>query len=109
MAFEILARVGTWEIDGRAMGGALLVPPRALRSILSREGKESLDNIGEFRACHPLGLEYYKQRTSVSGTLAITEGTVIAAQAGGYRNVPGIWSDEHISGWLPVRRPFPQI
>jgi hypothetical protein len=57
----------------------------------------------------PLALEYYKQRTSVPGTLAITEGTIIAAQAGGYRNVPGIWSDEQISGWLKVRRllPFP--
>jgi NADPH2 dehydrogenase len=54
----------------------------------------------------PLGLEYYKQRTSVPGTLVITEATVIAAQAGGYRNVPGIWSDEQISGWSPVRRPL---
>ena len=54
----------------------------------------------------PLALEYYKQRTSVPGTLAVTEGTIIAAQAGGYRNVPGIWSDEQISGWLPVRRPM---
>ena len=53
----------------------------------------------------PLALEYYKQRTSVPGTLAITEGTIIAARAGGYRNVPGIWSDEQISGWLKVRRP----
>jgi NADPH2 dehydrogenase len=50
-----------------------------------------------------LGLEYYKQRTSVPGTLAITEATFIAPQASGYKNVPGIWSDEQISGWLPVR------
>jgi hypothetical protein len=55
----------------------------------------------------PLALEYYKQRTSVRGTLAITEGTFIAPQAGGYKNVPGIWSDEQISGWLPVRHPLP--
>ena len=54
----------------------------------------------------PLALEYYKQRTSVPGTLAITEGTYIAAQAGGIQNAPGIWSDEQISGWLPVRRPL---
>ena len=52
----------------------------------------------------PLALEYHKQRTSVPGTLAITEGTIIAARAGGHRNVPGIWSDEQISGWLKVRR-----
>ena len=51
----------------------------------------------------PLALEYYKQRTSVPGTLAITEGTIIAARAGGHRNVPGIWNDEQISGWSKVR------
>jgi NADPH2 dehydrogenase len=50
----------------------------------------------------PLAVEYYKQRTSVPGTLAITEATFIAPQAGGYKNVPGIWSDEQISGWLPI-------
>jgi hypothetical protein len=55
----------------------------------------------------PLVIEYYKQRTSVPGTLAITEATYIAAQAGGYNNIPGIWSDEQISGWLPVRYPNP--
>jgi NADPH2 dehydrogenase len=55
----------------------------------------------------PLAVEYYKQRTSVPGTLAITEATYIAPQAGGYNNVPGIWSDEQISGWLPVRHPLP--
>ena len=54
-----------------------------------------------------LALEYYKQRTSVPGTLAITEATFIAPQAGGYRNVPGIWTDEQISGWSPVRHSFP--
>jgi NADH:flavin oxidoreductase / NADH oxidase family len=54
----------------------------------------------------PLAVEYYKQRTSVPGTLAITEGTYIAPQAGGYKNVPGIWNDEQISGWSPVRYPL---
>ena len=47
-----------------------------------------------------LGLEYYKQRTSVPGTLAITEGTFIS---GGYANIPGIWNDEQIAGWKSVR------
>ena len=51
-----------------------------------------------------LALEYYRQRTSIPGTLAITEGTIIAPKAGGWRNVPGIWSDEQISGWSQVRR-----
>jgi len=52
----------------------------------------------------PLAVEYYKQRTSVPGTLAITEATLIAARAGGFNNAPGIWSDEQIAGWKPVRR-----
>ncbi|KAH9062618.1 hypothetical protein EDB83DRAFT_2552082 [Lactarius deliciosus] len=46
-----------------------------------------------------LGLEYYKQRTSTPGTLAITEGTCIALHACGCANVPGIWSDEQIAAW----------
>ena len=54
----------------------------------------------------PLALEYYKQRTSVPGTLAITEATYIAAQAGGYKNVPGIWSDKQILEWLLFRHPL---
>ena len=41
--------------------------------------------------------EYYKQRGSTPGTLLITEATFISPQAGGYTNVPGIWSDEQIS------------
>jgi NADPH2 dehydrogenase len=47
-------------------------------------------------------VEYYKQRTSVPGTLAISEGTIIAPQAAGFKNVAGIWNDEQIKGWLPV-------
>jgi hypothetical protein len=54
-----------------------------------------------------IALEYYKQHTSVTGTLALSETTFIAPQASGCKNVPGIWSDEQISGWLPVRHPNP--
>jgi len=49
-----------------------------------------------------LALEYYKQRTSEPGTLAITEGTIIAPHAGGNSNVPGIWNDEQIAGWKQI-------
>ncbi|KAF8269629.1 hypothetical protein EI94DRAFT_1828846 [Lactarius quietus] len=49
-----------------------------------------------------LALEYYKQRTSVPGTLAITEGTFIAPKAGGQTNIPGIWDDKQIAGWKPI-------
>ena len=53
-----------------------------------------------------LALEYYKQRTSVPGTLAITESTLIAPHAGGQTNIPGIWTDEQIAGWKRVRSLF---
>lgn len=50
----------------------------------------------------PLVKEYYAQRGSVPGTLLITEGTVIAPQAGGYPSTPGIWSSEQIQAWKEV-------
>lgn len=37
----------------------------------------------------PLLPEYYAQRANTPGTLLISEGTFIAARAGGYPNVPG--------------------
>lgn len=50
-----------------------------------------------------LAIEYYKQRTSVPGTLAIAESTTIAPRAGGNGRSPGIWNDEQVAGWKPVR------
>ena len=50
-----------------------------------------------------LAKTYYSQRASVPGTLLVTEATFIAAQAGGYTNVPGIWNDAQIAGWKAVR------
>ena len=50
----------------------------------------------------PLAVEYYNQRTSVPGTLAITEATFIAPQAGGYSNVPGIYNAAQIQAWKKV-------
>ncbi|KAG5636243.1 hypothetical protein H0H81_008673 [Sphagnurus paluster] len=46
--------------------------------------------------------EYYGQRARVPGTLLITEGTLVAPEAGGYDNVPGIWSDEQINAWKEI-------
>lgn len=51
---------------------------------------------------HPHVIDYYTQRASVPGTLIITEATFIAPQAGGYGNVPGIWSKEQIEAWRKV-------
>lgn len=50
-----------------------------------------------------LGVEYYKQRASVPGTLLITEATYITAQAGGMPHVPGIWNDAQVAAWKKVR------
>ncbi|KAJ7700356.1 FMN-linked oxidoreductase [Mycena rosella] len=50
----------------------------------------------------PLVKEYYSQRASVPGTLEITESTFIAAKAGGFPNMPGIWSPEQIAAWKEV-------
>lgn len=50
-----------------------------------------------------LAVEFYEQRASVSGTLLITESTIIAPQAGGYPYMPGIWNDEQIGAWKDVR------
>ncbi|KAI1842524.1 hypothetical protein JX265_012664 [Neoarthrinium moseri] len=50
----------------------------------------------------PFVKEYYAQRASVPGTLLVTEATLISKQAGGYPNVPGIWSKEQIAAWKEV-------
>ncbi|KAJ7639472.1 hypothetical protein FB45DRAFT_905697 [Roridomyces roridus] len=46
--------------------------------------------------------EYYGQRASTAGSLLVSEATAIAARAGGFTNVPGIWSDEQIAAWKKV-------
>jgi NADPH2 dehydrogenase len=43
--------------------------------------------------------EYYSQRSTTPGTLIISEGTLIAAKAGGATHAPGIWSEEQIRVW----------
>jgi NADPH2 dehydrogenase len=52
----------------------------------------------------PLVREYYAQRATVEGTLVISEATFIAPRAGGFNNVPGIWSDAQIAAWKQVHR-----
>ncbi|KAF8600096.1 NADH:flavin oxidoreductase/NADH oxidase [Ceratobasidium sp. AG-I] len=49
-----------------------------------------------------LTAEYYSQRSAVPGTLIITEGTAVAAEAGGFPNFPGIHSDAQIAAWKKV-------
>ncbi|KAI0342408.1 NADH:flavin oxidoreductase/NADH oxidase [Trametopsis cervina] len=49
-----------------------------------------------------MAVEYYKQRAAVPGTMLITEATFIAPEAGGYDNIPGIYTQEQIAAWKPV-------
>ena len=46
--------------------------------------------------------EYYDQRSKRPGTMIITEGAFISAQAGGYDNAPGIWSEEQLAEWKKI-------
>lgn len=46
--------------------------------------------------------KYYSQRSSVPGTLVISEGTTVAAEAGGIPNGPGIYTDAQVAGWKKV-------
>ncbi|KAI0076950.1 NADH:flavin oxidoreductase/NADH oxidase [Panus rudis PR-1116 ss-1] len=47
-------------------------------------------------------VEYYSQRSRIPGTLLISEGTFIAARAGGYDNVPALETPEQLAGWEKV-------
>ncbi|MCF8826451.1 alkene reductase [Xanthomonas campestris] len=47
-----------------------------------------------------LTAEYYAQRASAG--LIVSEGTPVSPQGQGYIDVPGIWSEEHVSGWKLV-------
>jgi len=51
---------------------------------------------------HENAVEYYRQRASTAGTLLITEATFIAEDAGGFKNVPGIYTDAQIEAWRKV-------
>lgn len=44
---------------------------------------------------------YYSQRATNRGFL-IAEATAISRAAQGFRDVPGIWSKEHIEAWKPI-------
>ncbi|MGL5081333.1 MAG: alkene reductase [Microcoleaceae cyanobacterium] len=55
---------------------------------------------GVERTPNSLMAEYYAQRSSAG--LIITEATVISAQANGWEQTPGIYSDEHTEAWKPV-------
>jgi NADPH2 dehydrogenase len=50
-----------------------------------------------------IGKTYYAQRAAAApGTLLITEGTIISANAGNQHNVPGIYTQEQIRAWKSI-------
>ncbi len=55
---------------------------------------------GEERLPNALMAEYYAQRASAG--LIVTEATVISAQANGWQNTPGIYTDEQTQAWKQV-------
>ncbi|KAJ7478761.1 hypothetical protein B0H11DRAFT_2028590 [Mycena galericulata] len=79
--------------------GTVALQHRVVLSPMSRYkasgGKEHVPYI-------PLDSDYYSQRASKPGSLLITGATFIAARAGGYEHIPGIWSPEQIKAWKVV-------
>lgn len=49
---------------------------------------------------HPLASTYYAQRASAG--LIITEATQVSAQAQGYQDTPGLYTQDQIDGWRKV-------
>ncbi|KAH8900260.1 FMN-linked oxidoreductase [Thozetella sp. PMI_491] len=47
-------------------------------------------------------VKYYSQRSSMPGSLIITEGTFISPQHGGHHNVPGIYNEAQVEAWKQV-------
>ncbi len=70
------------------------------RIVLAPLTRNRVDNDGV--PILPIVAEYYTQRASTPGTFLITEGTIIAPEACGIDNIPGIWSDEQIASWKKV-------
>ncbi|KAM6501830.1 hypothetical protein JOM56_001807 [Amanita muscaria] len=54
----------------------------------------------------PMVKEYYAQRSSVPGTFLITESTLVHDKAGGYYNVPGIWTEEQVTSAVHENKSF---
>ncbi|KAF2085266.1 NADH:flavin oxidoreductase/NADH oxidase family protein [Saccharata proteae CBS 121410] len=47
----------------------------------------------------PLMTQYYAQRACVPGTLLLSEASFVSARAGGYANIPGLWSESQLAEW----------
>ncbi|EPX75161.1 NADPH dehydrogenase [Schizosaccharomyces octosporus yFS286] len=59
--------------------------------------------------CHEDGMvmtelvrEYYSQRSSVPGTLLITESIFSGPKSGGFTNIPCLYNEKHAEAWRPI-------
>ena len=88
-------------------------PTRSARALFERAhvGAFELDNriamapLTRNRACPglvpgPYAVDYYAQRASAR--LIITEATQVSAQAQGYADTPGCYTDDQVRGWRRV-------
>ncbi|CCH45100.1 NADPH dehydrogenase 3 [Wickerhamomyces ciferrii] len=83
-AFEPI-KVGTKELSTRLV----LAPLTRYRAVNDHDPSD-------------LSLEYYTQRAQYKGSLLTTEATFISEEAGGYPNVPGLWSDTQTKAWKKI-------
>jgi 2,4-dienoyl-CoA reductase-like NADH-dependent reductase (Old Yellow Enzyme family) len=74
--------------------GDLVLPNRVILSPLSRR------RAGPDGQATALMAEYYAQRASAG--LIISESVAVARPTEGYAGVPGLWSDDHVEGWVAV-------
>jgi len=75
--------------------GSLRLPNRIVMAPLTR-----LRAADPVHVPNALMAEYYTQRASAG--LLISEGVPVSPDGVGYQNVPGLWTDEQVSGWKQV-------
>lgn len=75
--------------------GAIEVPNRIFMAPLTRNRATHEGDVP-----HAMNAEYYAQRASAG--LIISEATQISQQGKGYKDTPGVYSDDQVAGWKLV-------
>jgi 2,4-dienoyl-CoA reductase-like NADH-dependent reductase (Old Yellow Enzyme family) len=76
--------------------GDITIPNRIIMAPLTRQRS------GAERIPNDLMAEYYAQRAGAG--LILTEATVVEPMGIGYKDTPGIWSQEQVEGWKKTTR-----
>lgn len=82
------------DLFTEAQAGTISCQNRIFMAPLTRNRAQSNGVPGE------LAKTYYAQRASAG--LIVSEATQISAEAKGYINTPGIYTDEHVEGWRDI-------